>query len=87
MSEFDYHFTETSEAIEKYLAESLNTCLAGGFIVESDKALILRYLNEKTVCAIGALNTSIYASQSRTSFIYFLLNQARDFMDKTEIEL
>ncbi|MAJ80559.1 MAG: hypothetical protein CMK30_04420 [Porticoccaceae bacterium] len=87
MSEKDHNATLTSEAIMGHLIESLDSCVAGGFIFEGDKKLILHFLGQPDVCAMGVLNTNMYASQSRTSFIYSLLNQAKDFLDKTNTEL
>ncbi len=87
MSDMDHDSALSSEAMMAFLIESLDGCVEGGFIFESDKKLILRYLDQPAVCAKGVLNTNMCASQSRTSLIYFLLNQAKDFMDKTHTSL
>ena len=40
MSDKDHNAILTSEAIIGYLIESLDSCVAGGFIFEADKKLI-----------------------------------------------
>ena len=66
----------------EYLEDTLRLGVAGGFIDNNERAQILSYLADPSVCAPLVLGANMHAACSRTSLIYFILAMANEHWDK-----
>ena len=73
------------QTVMDYLEETLDMGVAGGFIGEHERMIILKYLAEPAVSAQMVVRANMHAAQSRTSLIYFLLGNANEYWDKKRV--